>query len=116
MDYLESFIPKSLSNPVGPAMFFGGFNIGKSGFFAGPSTHGFNASLTGEIGLLAAVIWTAIHDLESKNFILVRDARRFFLTVAPLVPFSFDWIMEYLYDTSCTPDDIRYKLRCLGLL
>jgi len=97
-------------------MLFGGFAIGKSRFFAGPAVHGFNACLPGEHGLLAAVVWRAVRDLESDNFVLAMDARRFFLAVEPHVPFSFDWIMDHLDEYRRHPNEIRQLLRRLGLL
>lgn len=114
MDVTESPILPKHSNLVGPAPnFFGGYNIGKSRFYADPSVHGFNTGLSGEQGLLVAVVWRAIRDLESDDFVLAMDARRFFLTTEPTVPFSFDWIMIHF---SRTAMEVREILRSKKLI
>jgi hypothetical protein len=115
MDNLESPIPPPTSNLTGPAnTFFGGYKIGtKPRFYADPSVHGFNSNMQGEHALLVAVVWRAVRDLESDNFVTAMDARRFFLARDPTTPFSLDWIMSHFSRSS---DEIRAVLQDKGLI
>jgi len=82
-------------------------------YFDDPSCHGFNTFLYGERGLLVAIIFRAVKDLESEDFHIRGNAKRFFQATEPMTPFTFEWIIGHF---SITPKRLRVFLREKNLL
>lgn len=77
-------------------------------------SRGFNTGLIGERGLIAAILYRAVHDLSNPKPEIKSNAREFF-KVNKEVPHAFTFleIAEYL---SLCPDTFVKKLKGKGLL